>query len=259
MRIISWNINGLRKHVRDISRIQTLYAPDILCLQEVKLSPPILNQKYYSLNYDYMFASIDPNKPGYAGVIVATNIKPITYAQDTEGRYLSIEFDNFIVINVYTMNASKDLVNLENRIQWESLFREKIKFQMNKNKPIFICGDLNVVHDLEIDIFPRPLNIMRAGLTREEREEFNKLLNMGFIDLFRHKYPTERKYSFLGYQRNVKWRIDYILSNKPELLDDIGYLDHEHGSDHVPMIVDIRMSIDRPGMTQACSSGNQSC
>lgn len=257
MRIISWNINGLRKHLNtDVSRIYHLYKPDILCLQEVRLSEPI-DVKMYK----YVFTNIDHNKKGYAGVMIASDIKPIVYSEDDLGRYLSVEYEKFVIINIYSMNSSNNgLVNLAKRLDWEdNSLIPKIKYQMSKGKPLIVCGDLNVVHNLDLDIYPKPYTTRYAGLTEEEREKFNNLLGLGLVDIYRTLYPKGRNYSFLGYDRSSHWRIDYFLTTHISLARDITYLEHEFGSDHIPIILYTSTDIDQTDSVQeACSSGNSS-
>jgi exodeoxyribonuclease-3 len=256
MRIISWNINGLRKHLNDdVRRIYQLYRPDILCLQEVKLSEPIDIKMY-----KYVFTNIDHNRKGYAGVLIASDIKPIVYSEDELGRYLSVEYEKFVLINVYSMNSSKNLVNLENRQMWEDTsLVPKIKHQMNKGKPVIVCGDLNVVHNLDLDIHPKPYNTRYAGLTDEERDKFNNLLGLGLVDIYRYLYPTGRNYSYLGYDRRYHWRIDYFLTTHISIARDVTYIEHEHGSDHIPVMLYTHTDIDQTESDQqVCSSDRPS-
>jgi exodeoxyribonuclease-3 len=230
-RLISWNINGLRSSMLDIARIYNLYKPDILCLQEIKLSEPV-NLPMYT----HVLTCLSPKK-GYAGVLIATNMQPITYTDDSDGRYIAVEFERFIVMNFYSMNSSRGLVNLAKRQEWEdSLVIPVSKQQLSKGKPVILCGDLNVIHNLDLDIDPKPLDLKLAGTTEEERAKFDNLLSLGFVDMFRHFYPTKRAYSFLGYSRRWKWRLDYVLCNQPSFVHDVEYIMHEFGSDHIPVI-----------------------
>ncbi len=239
MKIISWNVNGIRaiskKGFEDI--IKKL-NPDILCLQETKINEqlPVLSE--YTSYWNYA------EKKGYSGTAIFTKVKPIkvSYGTDNEGRTITAEFEDFILINVYTPNAGPELLRLPFREEWDKEFRKLIS---SFKKTVYVCGDLNVAHK-EIDLknpqsnkttATRPGN---AGFTDEERNNFTKHLEKGFIDTFRHFYPEEIKYSWWSYrfsarQKNIGWRIDYFLTNDIEKVKDAFILNEIMGSDHCPV------------------------
>lgn len=245
MKLISWNVAGFRAALKKgfIDFFEKEQA-DIFCLQEVKAERDQI--EWDAKGY---FEYLNPaERKGYSGTMIYTKEKPLKviygmdkYMEDNEGRIITLEFKNFYLINIYTPNAKRDLSRLDYRMIWEDNFLKYIK-DLEKEKPVIICGDLNVAHT-EIDIKNAKANIGNAGFTYEERDKFTNLLNNGFIDTFRYLNPTlEFKYSWWSYmgrarENNTGWRIDYFLiseSLKNKLNDAIIY-DHILGSDHCPV------------------------
>lgn len=250
MKIISWNVNGLRacigKGFFDFVKEQNA---DIYCLQETKMQPE--QADFDSGEYEIFWNSAE--KKGYSGVAVLTRIPPInvTYGigidkHDHEGRVLTLEFENFYLVNCYTPNSQNELKRLDYRMEWEDDFRNHLK-QLDKNKPIVLCGDLNVAHT-EIDLKNPKSNVNNAGFTVNEREKMTALLESGFVDTWRHFNPdTEGVYSWWSYRFNARknnagWRIDYfIVSNS--FINNVTAADiltQVFGSDHCPVLVEIK-------------------
>ena len=196
-------------------------------------------------------ASNSAEKKGYSGTLVYTRVKPInvTYGMgieehDHEGRIITLEYDNFYLVNVYVPNVKRDLSRLDYRMVWEDEFRKYLK-KLELTKPVVVCGDLNVAHE-EIDIRNAKANIGNAGFTYEERGKFSELLDAGFIDTFRYFHKDEKKYSWWSYmgharENNVGWRIDYFVVSKNIIKNVKGaYIyDDVTGSDHAPIGLDI--------------------
>jgi len=249
MKLISWNVNGLRacvtKGFYDFFRES---AADIFCVQETKLQEGQIILELGEEYYQYWNYAL---KKGYSGTAVFTRIKPLSVRygledeSEAEGRILTLEFEHFYLINVYTPNAKRDLSRLEYRMEWEVRFRNYIQ-GLDKHKPVIVCGDLNVAHT-EIDLkHPKP-NLGNSGFTLEERGKMTELLGAGFIDTFRHFFPgLEGAYTWWSYmpkvrERNVGWRIDYFLASgrlAPQLADariECNIL----GSDHCPIILEM--------------------
>ncbi len=245
MKIISWNVAGfraaLKKGFKDFFENENA---DIFCLQEVKA---FRNQIEFDAQdyYEYLNPA---EKPGYSGTLIYSKIKPIsiTYGMDefildNEGRIITMEYDYFYLINIYVPNVKRDLSRLNYRMDWENNFLKYLK-KLELNKPVIVCGDLNVAHT-EQDIKNAKANIGNAGFTYEEREKLSILLENGFTDTFRYLNPnTTDKYTWWSYignvrARNIGWRIDYFLiSNilKNKLNDSIIY-SNIMGSDHCPI------------------------
>ena len=245
MKLISWNVNGLRATVNKgfVDVFKELDA-DIFCLQETKLQEGQieLNLDGY---YDYWNYA---EKKGYSGTAVFTKHKPlsVTYGldieeHDKEGRVITLDYEDFFLVNVYTPNSKRELLRLDYRMVWEDDFR-KYLLNLRENKPVIICGDLNVAHK-EIDLKNPKTNRKNAGFTDEERDKMTELLNSGFIDTFRYFYPDkEDAYSWWSNfgkarERNVGWRIDYFIASssfESKLEDALIYPDI-FGSDHCPV------------------------
>jgi len=244
MKLISWNVNGLRACIKNgcldfIKKEQ----PDILCLQEVKSS----QQAIEGLSQDYHQYWNPAKKAGYAGTATLTKIKPlsVTYEDETinptaEGRIITLEFKDFFLVNVYTPNAQHGLTRLKLRQQWDKDFLHYLK-KLEKKKPIIFCGDLNVAHK-EIDIARPKDNRGNPGFTDEERHGFDNYIHAGFVDTFRefHKEPghyTWWTYRFNARSRNIGWRIDYfcISPSLKKQLKDAFILNDVKGSDHCPV------------------------
>ncbi len=251
MKLISWNVNGLRavwnKGFEDI--FKNIDA-DIFCIQETKMQIGQLDVNFDGY-YNYFNSAV---KKGYSGTAVFTRIKPINVyygigieEHDQEGRVITLEFKDFYLVNVYTPNSQRELVRLSYRQKWEDDFRKYLK-KLDKNKPVILCGDLNVAHK-EIDLKNPKTNRKNAGFTDEEREKMTELLSDGFIDTFRYLYPDkENCYTWWSYmmkarEKNVGWRIDYfIVSDRiKEKIEDAKILSEIYGSDHCPVELDINI------------------
>ena len=260
LKIISWNINGLRS----LMKKDILYDlienknPNIICFSETKLTTTIdveqtLKDKIKGYKYRYWNSSIE--RKGYSGVAVFSKKKPIdvTYGikskeHDQEGRVITLEYDNFYLINVYVPNAGQELKRLSYRVNsWDVEFKSYLK-KLSKKKNIIVCGDLNVAHQ-EIDIHNPKTNLKSSGFTIEERNSFSKLLkDVNLIDTFRYLNPNEVKYSFWTYLRNARaknigWRIDYFLvsdkmSNNVKKSDILTTVE---GSDHAPIVLQLEI------------------
>ncbi|MFA5603118.1 MAG: exodeoxyribonuclease III, partial [Bacilli bacterium] len=241
MKLVSWNVAGFRaclnKGFKDFfERIDA----DVFCLQEVKAEKHQIDfnpEKYF----DFLYSA---EKKGYAGTLIYTKEEPISVIYgigieeyDKEGRLITLEFDKFYVINVYVPNVKRDLSRMDFRMKWEDCILKYLK-ELEKNKPIIVCGDFNVAHN-EIDIKNAKQNIGNAGFTYEERDKFTNLLEKGFIDTFRYKYPDKKDaYTWWSYMlnvraRNIGWRLDYFVISeglKNKLIDAYIYSD-VYGSD----------------------------
>lgn len=249
MKMISWNVNGLRacmnKGFQDF--FNTIDA-DIFCLQETKLQEGQIDfsPTGYSSYWNYA------DKKGYSGTAVFTKAKPlnVTYGMgidehDHEGRMITLEFDKFYFITVYVPNSQRELTRLEYRMKWEDDFRDYI-MNLNKDKPVIYCGDLNVAHK-EIDLKNPKTNHKNAGFTDDEREKLSAILDTGFTDTFRYLYPdTTGIYSWWSYmfkarEKNAGWRIDYFITSNRLNQNIIDAKIHTDilGSDHCPIELDI--------------------
>lgn len=249
MKIISWNVNGIRaccdKGFRDI--FQQLDA-DIFCLQETKMQAGQLDLQFEGYTSYWNYAE----KKGYSGTAIFCRQEPLSVAygigiaeHDTEGRVITLEFADFYMVTVYTPNAQDGLKRLDYRMQWEDDFRAYLQ-ALDAKKPVVVCGDLNVAHK-EIDLKNPKGNKKNPGFTDEERGKFDILLSAGFVDTFRHFYPDlEGAYSWWSYrfharEKNVGWRIDYFLTSERlrEKLTDAKIHADVYGSDHCPVEVSL--------------------
>lgn len=245
MKLISWNVNGLRAAVNKgfMDVFHNLDA-DIFCLQETKLQQGQieLNLPGYEQYWNYA------EKKGYSGTAVFTKKTPlsVTYGigiedHDHEGRVITLEYENFYCITCYTPNSQNELVRLPYRMQWEDDFRKYIQL-LDKKKPIILCGDLNVAHE-EIDLKNPKTNRKNAGFSDEERAKMTELLQAGFTDTFRYLYPdTTGIYSWWSYrfkarEKNAGWRIDYFITSKTlnDTIEDALIYTDITGSDHCPV------------------------
>lgn len=249
MKLISWNVNGIRaccdKGFREA--FKNLDA-DFFCLQETKMQEGQLDLAFDGYTSYWNYAE----KKGYSGTAIFTRHQPlsVTYGldiehHDKEGRVITLEMENFYLVTVYTPNSQDGLKRLDYRMTWEDDFRNYL-LELDKKKPVIVCGDLNVAHK-EIDLKNPKTNRMNAGFTDQEREKFQLLLDSGFIDTFRFFYPDmESIYSWWSYrfkarEKNAGWRIDYFLASK-RLADKLtGAKIHTeiYGSDHCPVEVTI--------------------
>ena len=222
MKLISWNVNGIRAaYNKGFNDFFDNENADIFCIQETKMQEGQLDLAKEGY-YVYLNSA---EKKGYSGTAIWTKIKPITVKygidieeHDKEGRVITLEFEKFFMVTVYTPNAKRELERLEYRVKWEQDFRKYLE-ELRKVKPVVICGDLNVAHK-EIDVKNDKANRGQAGFTDEERREFNNLLDLKYIDTFRKFYPDEERFTWWSYfgkarEKNVGWRIDYfIISNE---------------------------------------------
>lgn len=245
MKLISWNVNGLRACVQKgfLDFFKEIDA-DIFCIQESKLQNGQIDLDLEGYFQYWNYAE----KKGYSGTAIFTKKEPIaiTYGinkeeHDKEGRVITLQFDEFYLVNVYTPNSQSELARLPYRMQWEDDFKEYIK-SLDEKKPVIICGDLNVAHK-EIDLKNPKNNRKNAGFTDEERNKLTELLDAGFIDTYRYFYPDkEQVYSWWSYRFNARknnagWRIDYFIVSK-RLKDNLKSVDiHTDilGSDHCPV------------------------
>lgn len=245
MKLISWNVNGLRAcREKGFEEIFAQLDADCFCLQETKLQEGQIDMEFegYESYWDYA------QKKGYSGTCIYTRIKPLSVAygigieeHDQEGRVVTLEFEDMYLITVYVPNSQDELRRLDYRMTWEDAFRNYV-VQLDKKKPVVICGDLNVAHQ-EIDLKNPKTNRRNAGFTDEEREKFGLLLAEGFTDTFRHFHPdTTGAYSWWSYRggaraRNAGWRIDYFVSSKriDKRLTSACIHPEIMGSDHCPV------------------------
>lgn len=251
MKLISWNVAGFRACLKKgFEDFFYSVDADIYCLQEVKAELEQIN----FVPKDY-YCYINPaEKKGYSGTLIYTLYKPInaTYGigveeHDHEGRVITLEFNDYYLVNQYVPNVKRDLSRLSYRMIWEEDFKKYIK-RLEEKKPVVVCGDFNVAHE-EIDIKNAKANIGNAGFTYEERDKFTKLLKSGFVDTYRYFNPNKTDaYSWWSYigncrARNIGWRIDYfIVSNSiiDKVSNPIIYSD-VYGSDHCPIGIDLML------------------
>lgn len=245
LKLISWNVNGLRAVLgKGFLDFFDKEKPDILCLQETKLSEGQLDLELEGYESYFNYAE----KKGYSGTAVYTRIKPIDVTfgigideHDHEGRVITMEFENCYLVNVYTPNSQRGLSRLPYRMEWEDAFRSYL-LSLDSKKPVVVCGDMNVAHQ-EIDLKNPKSNRKNAGFSDEERAKFTELLEAGFTDTFRFFYPDKEgaytwwSYMFKAREKNVGWRIDYFCVSKKienKIKDALIYSD-VMGSDHCPV------------------------
>lgn len=245
MKLISWNVNGIRACVnKGFKEFFDVIQADIFCIQETKCQPGQIDLTFQG--YTSYWNSAE--KKGYSGTAIFTKIKPIAVTNgigmeehDQEGRIITLEFEDFYLVNNYTPNSKRELERLSYRQKWEDEIR-KYLLKLDKKKLVIMCGDLNVAHK-EIDLKNPKTNRRNAGFTDEEREKMTQLLNAGFTDSFRYLYPDkENAYSWWSYmgrarEKNVGWRIDYfIVSNKlQQKIKEASIYPEITGSDHCPV------------------------
>ena len=245
MRLISWNVNGLRavvgKNFREV--FQSLDA-DFFCLQETKMQAGQLELEFPGYQSWWNYAE----KKGYSGTAIFSKHHPlsVTYGigieeHDHEGRVITLEMESFFLVCVYTPNSQDGLRRLDYRMRWEDDFRAYLQ-KLDESKPVIVCGDMNVAHE-EIDLKNPKTNRMNAGFTDEERRQMTTLLNAGFADTFRHLHPTQEgiyswwSYRFHAREKNVGWRIDYFLTSQRLLpqVSEANILTDIIGSHHCPV------------------------
>ena len=262
MKLISWNVNGLRAVCgKGFSDTFAALDADFFCLQETKIQQGQLDLQFPGYESYWNYAE----KKGYSGTAIYTKHHPlnVTYGlpqdiidqmpndgwadMNTEGRIITLEYADFFVITVYTPNSQDGLRRLSNRMTWDDAFRLYLT-QLDKQKPVFVCGDMNVAHQ-EIDLKNPKTNHMNAGFTDEEREKFTKLLSAGFIDTFRHFYPQQTdiyswwSYRFHAREKNTGWRIDYWLCSERIKDNLVAARIHTDifGSDHCPVELEVNL------------------
>ncbi|ASS96922.1 exodeoxyribonuclease III [Peribacillus simplex] len=251
MKLVSWNVNGIRACVKKgfLDYFKDVDA-DIFCLQETKLQEGQISLELEGYHQYWNYAL----KKGYSGTAIFTKEKPLTVKygvgeldEEPEGRIITLEFENFYMVNVYTPNAKRDLSRLDYRLEWEDGMIDYLR-ELDLVKPVIFCGDLNVAHQ-EIDLKnPKP-NIGNSGFTNEERGKMTELLDAGFIDTFRHFYPDqEGAYTWWSYmakvrERNIGWRIDYFIVSKrmADSLIEANIHCDVMGSDHCPVVLETNL------------------
>ena len=249
MRLVSWNVNGIRACVQKgfLEFFKEIDA-DIFCIQESKMQEGQLDLELEGYHQYWNYAE----KKGYSGTAIFTKQEPISVSygigveeHDKEGRVITLEFEDFYMITVYTPNSQNELARLPYRMTWEDAFLAYLK-KLEETKPVVFCGDLNVAHK-EIDLKNPKTNRKNAGFTDEEREKFSVLLENGFVDTFRHFYPDQEEiYSWWSYRfsaraKNAGWRIDYFCVSDclKDRLVDAKILTEIMGSDHCPVLLEM--------------------
>ncbi|WP_033828740.1 exodeoxyribonuclease III [Bacillus andreraoultii] len=251
MKLVSWNVNGLRACVKKgfLEYFHEVDA-DLFCVQETKLQEGQINLDLPGYKQYWNYAE----KKGYSGTAIFTKLEPLSVSYgftpddfEAEGRIITLEFDQFYLVNVYTPNSQRDLARLNFRLQWEDQLKQYL-IELDHKKPVVYCGDLNVAHK-EIDLKNAKSNIGNSGFTEEERGKMTDLLNSGFVDSFRHVYPDKTDcYTWWSYmnkvrERNIGWRIDYFIVSE-RIKNNIYHVDiHSHimGSDHCPILLELLM------------------
>ncbi|WP_429845559.1 exodeoxyribonuclease III [Brevibacillus sp. FIR094] len=249
MKLISWNVNGLRACVnKGFYEYFKEANADIFCLQETKLQEGQIEMEIGEEYHQYWNYA---EKKGYSGTAVFTKMEPLSVRYgleedyESEGRIITLEFHDFYLVTVYTPNAKRDLSRLDYRLEWEDRFRNYLS-QLDAKKPVVVCGDLNVAHQ-EIDLKNAKSNRNNSGFTPEEREKMTRLLAAGFVDTYRYFYPDQTDaytwWSFMPKvrERNIGWRIDYFLASErlaPSLLG-AGIDSQVMGSDHCPVVLEL--------------------
>lgn len=251
MKLISWNVNGIRACVTKgfLDFFKEVDA-DIFCIQESKLQAGQIDLELEGYYQYWNYAE----KKGYSGTAIFTKKEPMSVfyglgieEHDKEGRVITLEFEEYYMVTVYTPNSKNELARLDYRMVWEDAFKEYL-LNLNSKKPVIVCGDLNVAHK-EIDLKNPKTNLRNAGFTEEERSKFTELLKSGFTDTFRYFYPDVTgayswwSYRFKAREKNAGWRIDYFLvsNSLDEKLVDAKIHTEVLGSDHCPVEVIINI------------------
>ena len=248
MKLISWNVNGLRAVIgKGFDEIFKSFDADFFCLQETKMQAGQLDLQFPGYQSFWNYAE----KKGYSGTAIYAKQAPLAVSygigideHDHEGRVIMLEYESFFLVTVYTPNSQDELRRLDYRMQWEDDFQAYLH-RLDEQKPVIVCGDMNVAHE-EIDLKNPKTNRRNAGFTDEERAKMTQLLGHGFIDTFRTLYPEQQTYSWWSYrfrarEKNTGWRIDYFLISerlRPQLTDAKIHTDIM-GSDHCPVEVDL--------------------
>ena len=255
MKLVSWNVNGLRAVMnKGFEKFFKEVDADIFCIQETKMQEDQIDENLKGIFKEYNSYWNSAEKKGYSGTAIFTKLRPnaATYGigieeHDKEGRVITLEFDNFFMVNCYTPNSKRELERLDYRMIWEDEFR-KYLLKLNEIKPVIVCGDLNVAHE-EIDLKNPKANRRNAGFTDEERNKMTEILNAGFVDTFRYLYPDKTdmytwwSYMFKAREKNAGWRIDYFIVSKSienKIKESYIYSDIM-GSDHCPVGLDIEI------------------
>ena len=251
MKLVSWNVAGIRACLKKgLEDFFYEVDADIFCVQESKAMEDQFDFRPEGYNM-YLFPAV---RKGYSGTLIFSKIKPLNIKYgvdeeeyDSEGRVITLEFDEFYLVNVYVPNVKRDLSRMDSRMYFEDLFRNYLN-KLDEKKPVIICGDFNVAHE-EIDICNAKANIGNAGFTYEERDKFTELLNSGFVDTYRYFNPKKDDafswWSYIGNcrARNIGWRIDYFLASN-SIIDKVSnpiiYSD-VFGSDHCPIGIDLKL------------------
>lgn len=255
MKFISWNVNGLRAVVnKGFQEFFDSLDFDFFCIQETKMQEDQIDMNINSILDGYYSYWNSAEKKGYSGTAIFTKKEPVsvTYGlgieeHDKEGRVITLEYDNFYLVNCYTPNSKRELERLDYRQVWEDEIRNYLK-KLEETKPVVYCGDLNVAHK-EIDLKNPKTNHFSAGFTDEERNKMTELLDSGFIDTFRYLYPDkEEAYTWWSYMRqarekNIGWRIDYFIvsGSLKEKIKEAKIYDSIMGSDHCPIELEIEL------------------
>jgi exodeoxyribonuclease-3 len=252
MRLVSWNVNGIRAAIKKgFAASFTSMNVDVLCLQETKAQDDQVLEALADID-DYRIYTNSAEKKGYSGTAILCRQEPLSIrrdigidAHDQEGRVLAIELESNFLVTVYTPNSGNELRRLDYRQQWDTDFLKYVK-GLEKEKPIVLCGDLNVAHT-DIDLARPKANYNKsAGYTQAEIDGLDKLVASGFVDTFRHKYPEKIKYSWWSYRagargNNVGWRIDYFLVSQilTPHIKNADILNEVLGSDHCPVLLEL--------------------
>lgn len=249
LNLISWNVNGIRAILKkDFLKDVEELNPDVLCLQETKAQPEDAERALKKIEGYHIFYNCSKARKGYSGTALLSKKQPLNIyydigieEHDQEGRVITAEFENYYLVTVYTPNAGAGLKRLEYRGTWDQAFRSHI-IALEQQKPVVVCGDLNVAHQ-EIDIARPKANYNKsAGYTQQEIDAMDNFLAEGYLDSFRHLYPEEVKYSWWNYrfqarERNVGWRIDYFIVSETltNQIVDAEIHNDRYGSDHCPV------------------------
>ena len=250
MKIISWNVNGIRAVIKKgFYDFVDEYQPDILCIQETKAHKEQVDLDLSNYPYQYWNSAV---KKGYSSTAIFSKVKPLNIINDMgieehdqEGRVITMELDKYYLVTVYTPNSKRELLRLPYRQKWDADFLEYMK-KLEKDKPVIFCGDLNVAHE-EIDLKNPKTNHFNPGFTDEERRGFSNIVEAGFIDTFREFYKDGGHYTWWSYmfqarKRDIGWRIDYFCISKilKSKLLDAYILKDVMGSDHAPVVMEIK-------------------
>ena len=258
MRIVSWNVNGIRAAIKkDFAGSLENMSVDVLCLQETKAQGDQVLEALADIN-GYRIYTNSAEKKGYSGTAILCKQKPLSIRSDIdldehdhEGRVLAIELEPYFLLTVYTPNSGYELKRLDYRQKWDADFLSYLK-KLEKEKPVVLCGDLNVAHT-DIDLARPKTNYNKTpGYTQAEIDGLDNLVASGFVDTFRYKYPDRIKYSWWSYragarQKNVGWRIDYFLVSKSltSRIKDADILNEFMGSDHCPVLLELDVGDSR--------------